>query len=83
MDAETIIAQLSRFKGLPREALLAAANDRASLAPRFIRIIEDYLALPVAERPVESPIFFIFSPARRLAREDRLSPAGAPAALAR
>jgi hypothetical protein len=60
MDAETIIAQLSRFKGLPREALRAAADDRALLAPRFIRIIEDHLALPAAERPVESPIFFIF-----------------------
>jgi hypothetical protein len=60
MDAETIIAQLSRFKGLPSEALRAAADDRAFLAPRFIRIIEDYLALPATERPVESPIFFIF-----------------------
>jgi hypothetical protein len=60
MDAETIIAQLSRFKGLPREALRAAADDRALLAPRFIRIIENYLALPAAERPVETPIFFIF-----------------------
>jgi hypothetical protein len=82
MDSEMIVAQLSGCKGLPRKALRAAVADRVLLAPRFIGIIEDYLALPAAERPVETPIFFIFHLLGDW-REGRLPPAGALAAPAR
>ncbi len=60
MDEQDIVAALSREEGLPRAALVAAASQRDQLAPRFIRLIEDYLDLPGSERPDKTPIFFIF-----------------------
>lgn len=41
-----IVVALSSDNGLPRAALLAAAEQRDRLAPRFMRLIEDYLDLP-------------------------------------
>jgi hypothetical protein len=41
------------------------------LAPRFIGLVEGFLTPLPAERPKQTPLFFIF-PARRLAREGGL-----------
>jgi uncharacterized protein YchJ len=60
MDEQDIVAALSCEEGLPRAALAAASEQRDRLAPRFIRLIEDYLDLPAPERPEKTPIFFIF-----------------------
>lgn len=60
MDEQSILAAFSQADGLPRAALRAAAADRERLAPRFIALIEQFLALPPAERPEETPFFFIF-----------------------
>jgi hypothetical protein len=47
------------------------ATDRTRLAPRFIGLVEGFLTPLPAERPKQTPLFFIF-PARRLAREGSL-----------
>jgi hypothetical protein len=60
MDEHSILASFSQADGLPRAALRAAAADRARLAPRFIALIEEFLTLPPAERPKQTPFFFIF-----------------------
>lgn len=60
MDEQDILAAFSSADGLPRAALVATADQRDRLAPRFIRLIEDYLDLPEAERPDKTPIFIIF-----------------------
>jgi hypothetical protein len=60
MDPEAIIADLTRGRGLPKEALRAAESHRRLLVPRFIQIIEDHIALPPSERPEKTPLFFIF-----------------------
>jgi hypothetical protein len=60
MDEQDLVAVLGSEEGLPRAALVAAAEQRDRLAPRFIRLIEDYLDLPLAQRPEKTPIFFIF-----------------------
>jgi hypothetical protein len=60
VDPEAIIAHLNQAKGLPKEALRAAAAHRTLLVPRFIQVIEDHLALPPSERPQKTPLFFIF-----------------------
>ena len=59
MDEHSILAAFSQ-DGLPRAALRAAAADRTRLAPRFIALIEEFLTLPPAERPKQTPFFFIF-----------------------
>jgi len=60
MDEHSILAAFSQPDGLPRAALRAAATDRTRLAPRFIALIEEFLTLPPAERPKQTPYFFIF-----------------------
>ena len=57
--------------GLPRAAVRTAAIDRTRLAQRFIGLVEEFLTPVPAERPKQTPLFFIFS-ARRLAREGGL-----------
>jgi hypothetical protein len=42
------------------------------LAPRFIGLVDEFLTLLPAERPKQTPLFFIFAPARRQAREGGL-----------
>jgi hypothetical protein len=60
MDEHSILEAFSQAHGLPRAALHAAAADRTRLAPRFIAQIEEFLTLPPAERPKETPFFFTF-----------------------
>jgi hypothetical protein len=60
MEEHSILAAFSQADGLPRAALRAAATDRTRLAPRFIALIEEFLTLPPAERPKQTPFFFIF-----------------------
>jgi hypothetical protein len=60
MDEHSILAAFSQADGLPRAALRAAATDRTRLAPRFIALIEEFLTLQPAERPKQTPYFFIF-----------------------
>jgi Protein of unknown function (DUF1186)/SEC-C motif len=60
MDEHSILAAFIQADGLPRAALRAAAADRTRLAPRFIALIEEFLRLPPAERPKQTPFFFIF-----------------------
>jgi hypothetical protein len=60
MEEHSILAAFSQADGLPRAALRAAATDRTRLAPRFIALIEEFLALPPAKRPKQTPFFFIF-----------------------
>jgi hypothetical protein len=57
--------------GLPRAAVRAVVTDHTRLAPRFIGLVERFLTPLPAERPKQTPLFFIF-PARPLAREGGL-----------
>ncbi|MFZ1102023.1 MAG: DUF1186 domain-containing protein [Hyphomicrobiaceae bacterium] len=60
MDEHSILMAFSQSDGLPRAALRAAAIDRTRLVPRFIALMEEFLTLPPAERPKQTPFFFIF-----------------------
>jgi hypothetical protein len=60
MDEHSILAAFSQTDGLPRAAVRAAATDRTRLAPRFIGLIEEFPTLLPAERPKQTPLFFIF-----------------------
>jgi hypothetical protein len=59
MDATEIVAQLNVLDKLPLEAIRAAREDRASVAPVFIQAIEGYLS-PGDDRVPPGAIFFMF-----------------------
>jgi hypothetical protein len=60
MDTSVIIGQFSTGKGLPRAALLAAAEQRQELAPLFIGEINRYLLGADSDRPSPEALFFMF-----------------------
>lgn len=60
MEPAAIIHELTHFQGLPREALKAAAERRAELAPILINEIEAYLSLPADQRAAPTPVFYAF-----------------------
>jgi hypothetical protein len=60
MNAQAIIAALSKPNGLPRAALAAATENRAELAPVFIAEMERYLAGDAAAAATPELLFFMF-----------------------
>jgi hypothetical protein len=60
MEPTAIIHELTHSKRLPREALKAAAERRAELAPILINEIEAYLSLPADQRAASTPVFYAF-----------------------
>jgi Protein of unknown function (DUF1186)/SEC-C motif len=60
MDAHAIIAALDKPKGLPRQALSAASEQREDLAPVFIAEIEAYIAATPDQRRHADALFFMF-----------------------
>jgi Protein of unknown function (DUF1186)/SEC-C motif len=77
MEPAKILDEFTDAEGLPKAALRAASEQRATMVPLFLAEIEGYLALAPDERAKPTPIFFIFhllgewrekSAYRRLAR---------------
>ncbi|MCZ6756219.1 MAG: DUF1186 domain-containing protein [Gemmatimonadetes bacterium] len=60
MDASAILHELTHDEAMPREALTAASEQRAELAPVFLEVIDGYLAESGAGRAKPSPLFYIF-----------------------
>jgi len=60
MDIAQILDDLTNYKKLPVDAILAAEADRAAAVPAFLQAIEEFLAADPAKRPERSPLFFIF-----------------------
>lgn len=61
MTPDDILRHLARDDGLPREALRAAAEQRAQMVPLFLAQIEEYLAATAGQREQKSrALFFIF-----------------------
>ena len=83
MDAQTILHELMRAEGLPREALKAASAQRVEILPLFLDEIETYLALAPAARAKPTPLFFIFHLAWGAAREGGLQALGAASETSR
>ena len=59
MDEHSILAAFSQANGLPPPHL-RCGNRRTLLAPRLIGLVEEFLTVPPAERPKQTPFFFIF-----------------------
>jgi hypothetical protein len=61
VDTATIIEQLSLSDTFPRQALEAAAANRAELVPKFLREIDAFLAMASEDRVgVPTPLFYAF-----------------------
>jgi hypothetical protein len=60
ISAPEILRQLTHYESLPRDALRAAANCRAEMAPVFINEIDRFLAAGVDRGATPTPLFFIF-----------------------
>lgn len=61
MTPNDILRQLADADGLPRDALRAAAEQRAEMVPLFLAQIEGYLAAKAGQRAKKSrALFFIF-----------------------
>ena len=59
MEPAAILAQLTASEDLPKEALRAASDRRADMAPLFVEQIENYVAADSAEQEGRA-LFFIF-----------------------
>jgi Protein of unknown function (DUF1186)/SEC-C motif len=61
VDTATIIEQLSLAETFPRQALEAAAANRAELVPKFLREIDEYLEMSSEDRIcVPTPLLYAF-----------------------
>jgi hypothetical protein len=59
MDEHSNLAAFSQTASLALQCALR--SDRTRLAPRFIGLVEGFLTPLPAERPKQTPLFFIFS----------------------
>ena len=59
MEPAAILEHLTAFEDLPREALRAASDRRADMAPLFVELIENFVAADSAEQDGRA-LFFIF-----------------------
>jgi hypothetical protein len=60
MEPAAILDELMRSEDLPREALRAAAERRADMAPLFVQLIDSYLQTGPSGHESDAPLFFIF-----------------------
>jgi hypothetical protein len=60
MDGAEILDELTNAAGLPKAALQAVSEQRATIVPVFLREIDSFLALAPAEQGKRTPLFFIF-----------------------
>lgn len=59
MEIDAIVRDLTDAKGLPKEALLAAAEQKTETTARFVQEIESYLSAD-GQKPSTSPLTFMF-----------------------
>ena len=60
MDVPSILHQLAHAEGMPTDAILAAREQRAAVAPALIDLIERYLAAEPDAFALEGALFYAF-----------------------